>query len=144
MNRIQRRQAILAIAATSIAAGGCERQKIDQTIAETSTETLENTRVGLRGFQIIAFTVGRRIVYLPHPAVRILGVALVTSGVVTFLLIEYLDVELKRRSMREALAQREIALIESQVAVNFTTENGLTESVALGPNQYEPTNSVAP
>ena len=71
------------------------------------------------------------------PAVRILGVALLTSGLVTFLVIEYLDEELRRRSVREALEDQERTAIESQLAVEFITENGFKESVALGPNQYE-------
>ena len=139
MTKIQRRQAIIAIAASAAAAGGCSSSIVDETVAETSTPTLENTRVGLRGFQIVAFTVGKRLVQLPPPAVRILGVALLTSGLATFLVIEYLDIELKKRSLRELLVTEELTAIESDLAVVFTTENGLTESVALGPNQYETT-----
>ena len=138
MTRIQRREAIAALAASTLAvAAGCDSGRIEEAIDNTPTETLENTRLSLRGFQIVAFTVGRRVVHLPHPAVRILGVALLTSGVATFLIVEYLDVELKRRSLREALEQDERARLESNLAVEFATENGLTESVALGPNQYE-------
>ena len=82
--------------------------------------------------------VGKRLVQLPHPAVRILGVALLTSGAATYLVIEYLSVELNKRSVREALAEEERVTIESALAVEFVTENGLNETVALGPNQYEP------
>ena len=138
MSKLQRRQAILAMAASATTLCGCGSDSVDDAVADLSTPTLENARVGLRGFQIVAFMVGKRLVQLPHPAVRILGVALLTSGAATYLVIEYLSVELNKRSVREALEEQELAAIESALAVEFVTENGFTESVALGPNQYEP------
>lgn len=138
MTGIQRRDAMLLIAASTATVAGCNSRAIENTVAATETDTLQSTRVGLRGFQLVAFTVGKRLVQLPHPAVRILGIALVTSGVATFLAIEYLDVELKKRSVREALDEYERSEVEAALAVTFQTENGFDESVALGPNQYEP------
>lgn len=137
MDKMQRRQALLAMISAPVVASGCSRDEIAEATAEIPTEVLDNTRIGLRGFQIVAFSVGQRVVLLPHPAVRILGVALLVSGVATFLVVEYLDVELKRRSVREELSDDERIAIESDLAIEFETENGLTESVALGPNQYE-------
>jgi hypothetical protein len=137
MNTLQRRHALLLIMASPIAASGCSRQEIAEATSDVPTEVLTNTRIGLRGFQIVAFTVGQRMVFLPLPAVRILGVALLVSGVATFLVVEYLDVELKRRIVREELSDKERIAIESNLAVEFQTDNGLTESVALGPNRYE-------
>ncbi len=138
MSKLQRRDAMIAIAASTLSVGGCGSDAVDDAVADLSTPTLENARVGLRGFQIVAFMAGRRMVVLPNPAVRILGVALLTSGAVTYLVIEYLSVELNKRSVREALEEQERAEIESALAVEFVTENGFKESVPLGPNQYEP------
>jgi len=137
MDKLQRRQALMVMMSAPVVVSGCSRDEIAEATSEVPTDVLENTRIGLRGFQIIAFTVGQRIVYLPHPAVRILGVALLVSGAATFLVVEYLDVELKRRNYREGLSDEERIALESELAVEFQTENGLTETVALGPNQYE-------
>lgn len=139
MDKLQRRQALLVMISAPAIASGCSREEISEATSEVSDEVLENTRVGLRGFQIIAFSVGQRVVLLPPPAVRILGVALLVSGVATLLVVEYLDVELKRRMVREELSDQERIAIESDLAVEFQTENGLTETVALGPNRYEDT-----
>ena len=143
MTTIERRDALLWMAAAgSGLAVGCGTdglgQKLDQRIAETPTDTLEHTRLALRGFQIVAFAVGKRIVHLPHPAVRVLGVTLLTSGAITFLVVEYLDVELRRRSHQEELDDGGRSLLESAMAVKFLTDNGLEETVMLGPNRYEP------
>lgn len=142
MNKMQRRDAIIAMAASSLAVSsvsstGCSSELVDQRVAEMPTETLAESQIALRGFQIVAFMVGKRLVTLPHPAVRVLGVALLTSGAVTFLVVEYLDIELKKRRVREAIDEQERIAIESELAVEFQTENGFTEKVALGPNQYE-------
>ena len=137
MSKLPRRDAILVIAASAITVGGCDLSGLDEQVAELPTPTLENAGVSLKGFQLVAFTVGRRLVQLPHPAVRILGVALLTSGAATILVVRYLDIELRKRSIREALEENERAAIESELAVEFTTENGYTEKVALGPNEYE-------
>lgn len=143
MNKMRRREAILWMTGGAAAIAGCTpsdvSETVSQTVAEASTESLESTRIGLRGFQIVAFTVGKRVVQLPHPAVRILGIALVSTATVAFLAIEYLDDELSKRRIREELSQQERASIESALSVTFTTENGFEEQVALGPNQYEST-----
>lgn len=138
MTGIHRRDAILLIATSSATLTGCKARVIDETVAATETDVLQSTKVGLRGFQLVAFTVGKRLVQLPHPAIRILGVVLVSSGVATFLAIEYLDDELKKRSIREELDERERTEVEAALAVEFETENGFKESVVLGPNQYDP------
>ncbi|MGI9470358.1 MAG: hypothetical protein ACR2NZ_02420 [Rubripirellula sp.] len=141
MNKLRRREAMFLMAGGTVAIAGCGTssvsETVSQTVAEASTESLQNTRIGLRGFQIVAFTVGKRVVQLPHPAIRILGIALVSTATVTFLAIEYLDEELSKRRIREELTQQERSEIESGLAVAFKTENGFEETVALGPNQYE-------
>ncbi|MEM8671422.1 MAG: hypothetical protein AAGG48_28135 [Planctomycetota bacterium] len=137
MNRLQRRQALMAMIATPVLATGCSRQEISEATEDISTDALQSTRVGLRGFQIVSLMVGQRIIFLPAPGVRVLGVALLVSGLATLLVVEYLDVELKRRTIREELSDDERIGVESSLAVEFQTDNGLTESVALGPNQYE-------
>ena len=110
---------------------------VSDAVEELPTDTIERVQVSLRGFQLIAFMVGKRVVRLPHPAVRILGVAIVSSALISQLAIEYLDDELVRRETREQLTGDERSRIESQLAVVFKTLNGLEESVALGPNRYE-------
>ena len=141
MNTLHRREALLLIASGATTVAGCNTSRVSETVsqavAEASAESLENSRIGLKGFQIIAFAVGKRIIQLPHPAIRILGVALISTATATFLAIEYLDDELNRRRTREALSQQERSTIESDLAVKFMTQNGLEELVVLGPNQYE-------
>ena len=143
MNKLQRRQALLVMISAPAVAAGCNRNELSEATEDMPTVFLENTRVGLRGFQIVSMTVGQRIIFLPTPGVRVLGVALLVSGLVTLLVIEYLDVELKRRVVREELSDAERIAVESKLAVEFQTENGLSESVALGPNQYEQVDSAA-
>ncbi len=120
---------------------GCSGEPVSTAVTdvveEVPTETLESFHVGLRGFQLVAFMVGKRVVRLPHPAVRILGAALVSTALVSLLAIEYLDDELKRRQIREELSEDERSSIEAQLTVVFRTENGLDEQIQLGPNRYE-------
>ena len=137
---IRRREALVVLTGV-LCVPGCNRNPVSTAVTdavqEIPTETLESVHVGLRGFQLVAFIVGKRVVRLPHPAVRILGVALVSTALVSLLAIEYLDDELKRRQIREDLSEEERSSIEAQLAVVFTTENGLDEQVQLGPNRYE-------
>ena len=89
-------------------------ERVSDAVEELPTDTIERVQVSLRGFQLIAFMVGKRVVRLPHPAVRILGVAIVSSALISQLAIEYLDDELVRRETREQLTGDERARIESQ------------------------------
>ena len=137
---IQRREAFVVLTGM-LCVPGCSGDPVTNAVTDVvegvPTETLESVHVGLRGFQLVAFMVGKRVVRLPHPAVRILGVALVSTALVSLLAIEYLDDELRRRQIREELSEDERSSIEAQLAVVFTTENGLDEQVHLGPNRYE-------
>ncbi|MAI35629.1 MAG: hypothetical protein L7W43_11875 [Rubripirellula sp.] len=137
---IRRREALVVLAGV-LCVPGCSDNPVSNAVTdaveEIPTETIESLHVGLRGFQLVAFLVGKRVVRLPHPAIRILGVALVSTALVSLLAIEYLDDELKRRQIREELSEQERASIEALLAVVFTTENGLDEQVQLGPNRYE-------
>ena len=141
---MQRRELLMMLAGTGCLVSGCNGDPIEMTservsdaVEELPTDTIERVQVSLRGFQLIAFMVGKRVVRLPHPAVRILGIAIVSSALISQLAIEYLDDELVRRETREQLTGDERSRIESQLAVVFTTQNGLEESVALGPTRYE-------
>lgn len=141
--KIQRRDA-LVILGGACCLPGCSGDPVStassavaDAVEDVSTQRLESIQVSLRGFQLVAFLIGKRVVRLPHPAVRILGVALVSTALVSQLAIEYLDDELKRRQIREELSEAERASIEARLAVVFTTENGLEENVQLGPNRYE-------
>ncbi|MDE0866140.1 MAG: hypothetical protein OSA98_20315 [Rubripirellula sp.] len=139
--RFQRRETLLMMLAGSCCLPGCDGDPVARVVTDAvedvPTDTLENVQVSLRGFQLVAFLVGKRVVRLPHPAVRILGIAIVSTALVSQIAIEYLDDELKRRRFREELSEEERAAIEAELAVTFTTENGLDEQVQLGPNQYE-------
>ena len=137
---IRRREALVVLTGM-LCVPGCSGDPVSTAVTgaveDIPTETLESVHVGLRGFQLVALMVGKRVVRLPHPAVRILGVALVSTALVSLLAIEYLDDELKRRQVREELTEDERSSIEAQLAVVFTTENGLDEQVQLEPNRYE-------
>ena len=76
-------------------------------------------------------------IWLSVPAIRIIGVSLIVSAGVTKLVIRYLDVELKRRESEEILTSDELVELESAQKVSFQLENGYSEDVVLGPNQYE-------
>lgn len=128
---------LTGVLCTSGCSGDPVGTAVTDAVEEVPTDALERVHVGLRGFQLVAFMVGKRVVRLPHPAVRILGVALVSTALVSLLAIEYLDDELKRRQIREELSEEERSSIEAQLAVVFKTENGLDEQVQLGPNRYE-------
>ena len=138
---IRRRELLAALTTGVLCVPGCSGDSVTTAVTdaveEIPTETLENAHVGLRGFQLVAFMVGKRVVRLPHPAIRILGVALVSTALVSLLAIEYLDDELKRRQIREELSEEERSSLEAQLAAVFMTENGLEERVQLGPNRYE-------
>ena len=90
----------------------------------------------MKGFALVSFAVGPRIVSLPAPGVRVVAVFLIVSGVATKIAVQYLDVQLRKRYVEEALTEEETRAIESDLAVKFQTENGDTETVQLGANQY--------
>ncbi len=127
---------LIAVAAAPVLAG-CDADAVQDAIDSAETDTLETGSLALRGFAIVAYVVGTRVVTLPTPGVRILGVVLIITSLTTKLAIEYLDVELKKRYVAEELDPSEQRQIESDLAVTFQLENGQTESVPLGPNQYE-------
>jgi hypothetical protein len=147
MHRSDRRVFLISAAAAASLplAAGCDADKVDEAVsgtvqnaaAEIDTETLEEGMVALRGFEIVAWEVGKRVVWLPVPAIRIIGVSLIVSAGVTKLVIRYLDIELKRRDSEEILSSEEVVELESQQKVSFRLENGYSEDVALGPNEYE-------
>lgn len=140
MRPVSRRRVLLAVAAPTVTlplVSGCGSDTVKETIAEADTQTLEQSKVALRGFAIVTYIVGARVVTLPTPGVRILGVALVITSIATKLAIEYLDVELKKRYVAEELSEEEARAIESDLHVVFQLENGDSEKVPLGENRYE-------
>ena len=134
-----------AAAASLPLAAGCGSDAVDEAVSSTvadavadvDTATLEEGMVALRGFEIVAWEVGKRVIWLPVPAIRIIGVSLIVSAGVTKLVIRYLDVELKRRESEEILTSDEVVELESAQKVSFQLENGYSEDVVLGANQYE-------
>ncbi len=142
MRRMNRRNMIVSAAAIGLpAAAGCQSETVSDVISDAAanveTETIEEGLVALKGFEIVAWEVGKRVIFLPHPAIRIIGVTLIISAGAAKLAIEYLDVELNRRKVEETLSGDEVVQIESDQSVTFQLENGYTENVALGPSQYE-------
>ena len=137
MQSINRRRMLIAVAAAAPGLAGCDTDSVQEAIDSAETDTLETGSLALRGFAIVAYVVGTRVVTLPTPGVRILGVFLIITSLTTKLAIEYLDVELKKRYVAKELDESEQRQVESDLAVTFQLENGQTESVPLGPNQYE-------
>jgi hypothetical protein len=147
MQRSNRRVFFVSAAATAALplSAGCGSDAVDEAVSSTvadavadvDTATLEEGMVALRGFEIVAWEVGKRVIWLPVPAIRIIGVSLIVSAGVTKLVIRYLDVELKRRESEEILTSDEVVELESAQKVSFQLENGYSEDVVLGANQYE-------
>ncbi len=142
MKRMNRRNMLLSAAAISVpVAVGCSKSDVSDAVEGAAegieTESLEETAVVLRGFQIISWEIGKRVIFLPIPAVRIIGVTLVVSAGVAKIAIEFLDIELTRRKVVEELSSEELIEVESDPQIQFKLENGDTESVSLGPRQYE-------
>ena len=137
-----RRHLLLASAAASLpVAAGCSGEDVQEKIDSLDTDTIESATVALKGLALVSCLAGPRIVMLPVPGVRIIAVCLVVSSVATKLAIEYLDVELRKRYIAEAVSEEEAKAIEGELAVTFTMQNGETEKVVLGPNQYEEANA---
>jgi hypothetical protein len=147
MQRSNRRVFFVSAAAAAALplSAGCGSDAVDEAVSSTvadavadvDTATLEEGMVALRGFEIVAWEVGKRVIWLPVPAIRIIGVSLIVSAGVTKLVIRYLDVELKRRESEEILTSDEVVELESAQKVSFQLENGYSEDVVLGANQYE-------
>ncbi|NND99579.1 MAG: hypothetical protein HKN47_19865 [Pirellulaceae bacterium] len=138
MSQINRRNLLLSAAALSLPATvGCSGNQVQETLDGIDTDTMESAAVALKGYALVSCLIGPRVFALPAPGVRVLAVFLVVSGVATKLAIEYLDVELRKRYVAEALTDEEIKVIETDLAVTFQLENGNTEKTLLGPNQYD-------
>ena len=138
MSQINRRNLLLSSLALSLpVAAGCSSESVHDAVEELGTPTIETASVALRGYAIVACLIGPRVFALPAPGVRVLGVFLIVTSVATKLAIEYLDVELKKRYVSEALSEKELALVERELSIAFQLENGETETQPLGPNQYD-------
>ena len=109
---------------------------IDEKLDEYSTERLAQYRTYLAGYALVSLTVAGRLVTLPHPAARIVRVALVVTGSAAKLAVDYLDIELQQRRYVETLDDDERAAIEQVGGVTFTTDNGTEETVYLAPTEY--------
>lgn len=137
MSRINRRNLLLSTLALSAPiAVGCSSESVKEAVEDLDTSTIENASLVLNGYAIAACLVGPRVFTFPAPGVRVLSVFLIVTSVATKLAIEYLDAELKKRYVEEALSEQEAALIEREQAITFQLENGEKETQPLGPNQY--------
>lgn len=138
MSRMNRRNLLLSsLALTAPVAVGCSSESVKETVENLDTSTIETASLALNGYAIVACLIGPRVFTLPAPGVRVLSVFLVVTSVATKLAIEYLDAELKKRYVEEALSEQETALIERELAITFQLENGEQETQPLGPNQYD-------
>ena len=126
---------LLTAASTSALAAGCGKEVTDA-VGTATTETVQNSKLALRGYQIVAYKLGETLIHTPHPVTRIIGVFIAFSATAAELVIEYLDDELERRHIRETLSEQQRILVEQHRSVTFLTENGAEEHVALGDNQY--------
>ena len=133
-----RRRFFVGIAGATIVVSGCDKSPSE--IVETSPKiVVQGTKLALRGYQIVAMYVGEKLVRLPHLAVRIVGVFLVTTSLGTELVVDYLDDELQKREIRESITEQQKISIEERRSVKFILDNGQEESVRLGDNQYAAT-----
>jgi hypothetical protein len=131
-----RRSFIAGVAGTSVVASGCSKDPTE-VIKAAPTPVVQHTKIGLRGYQIVAAKAGEKLIKFPHPVVRVLAVALVITAVASELVIEYLDDELQSRQIREALSEEQRMEVERQRSVTFVTANGQEEKVPLGDNRYD-------
>lgn len=136
--RLSRRRMLLAAtgATALVGCGSNLSETTEEMVDSIDTSTLESGKLALRGFAIVSYMVGTRVVMLPSPGVRILGVVLIFGTIATKLAIEYLDDELKKRYHTDELSEEDARQIEMDGVVKFQTEDGETESVRLSPNQY--------
>ncbi len=128
------RRDLVTTGGLALLTAGCGEAVPD--VEKVSTPTIQGSKIALRGYQIVAAKVGDRLIRLPHPGVRILAVVLIISAIATELVIEYLDDELQRREVREAITEEEKILIEGRRSVVFITEKGQEKKVSLGDNRY--------
>lgn len=140
------RRLFIGIAASSVAlaAAGCSKSKVPEAVAEAvdnklqeaSTEQLRQAKVVLHGYAIVSMMIGKRLVFLPKPGMRILAVLIIATSVAAKLSLEYIDDELIRRKFEEDLTAEERSQIESSGSVTFQTESGATEDVRISPTVY--------
>lgn len=140
------RRLFIGIAASSVAlaGAGCSKSNVPEAVAEAvdnklqeaSTEQLRQAKVVLHGYAIVSMVIGKRLVFLPKPGMRILAVLIIATSVAASLSIEYIDDELIRRKFDENLTPEERSQIESSGSVTFQTESGATEDVRISPTVY--------
>ena len=141
---MRRRQFFLVSGVGLVAASGCGSSDpitdtvvaVDEAIATAETDDLRSAKLALRGYQLVSFTLGPRVMFLPYPGMRILSVVIVASGLVAKLVVDYIDDELIRRQIEEELAGEVRAQLEADGFVQFKTESGVSEKVYLGPTVY--------
>lgn len=136
-SRLITRRDLLIAGGMALFTIGCGNKS--PTVATAPTPAIQGSKIALRGYQIVAVKAGEKLIQLPHPALRILAVALIISAVGSEILIVYLDDELRRREIREAISEEQRIFLEEQRAVTFLTENGQEESIPLRDNVYEAT-----
>ena len=144
MSLLERRRFLLLAGGSLAITSGCGNRgevpdaigMIDDKIASADTDELRHTRLALRGYELVSYTLGSRVLFLPYPGMRILSVAIIASGIVAKLAIEYIDEELIRRHIEEELSPDDRAKVESDGYVAFTTQSGVTEKAFLAPTQY--------
>ena len=141
---MRRRQFFLMSGVSLAAASGCGSGNpitetvvaVDDAIATADTADLRSAKLALRGYQLVSFTLGPRVMFLPYPGMRILSVAIVASGLVAKLVVDYIDDELIRRQIEEELTSEVRAQLEADGFVQFKTESGVSEKAYLGPTVY--------
>lgn len=143
MTTIERRRFLLFSGLSAAALSGCSKDNplpsvatVDEAIANADTDELKHTKLALRGYELVSYTLGSRLLFLPYPGMRILSVVVIASGIVAKLAIEYIDDELIRRQVEEELTGEVRAQLEANGYVEFKTASGITEKVYLAPAEY--------
>lgn len=130
MQNLNRRYLLITSGLAAISVG-CDRSivetastTLDASVDQMPTPDVKNAKLALGGYAIVAIFAGKRLVMLPHPAVRILGATLIATSFGARLLVTYLDEELEERSIQEELAEQERSKIEADGYVEYETADG--------------------
>ena len=82
---------------------------------------------------LIAVTIGKRMVKLPNPAMRIVGIVLVVGSEVV---IDYLDYSEGKHSEHIAISIEESHELQNTKSLAFTRQDGGIEAHAIGKETY--------
>lgn len=143
--KYSRRKILAGAGLAFLTTAGCDKlsdsaAQVDEAVREqvesTSTQTLQITKVALKGYELVSFAVAKRVISLPVPGVRIIAATLVVTAVGAHLAVDYIDEELIVRKYKEKLSPEEQTVVETKGQISFQTASGNEETVYLAPTEY--------